>query len=333
MGTPEFAIPSLKALLDGPDDVIAVITQPDRPKGRHGVLTPPPVKLLALQHNIPVYQPLKVKDKEFLPILKGLNPDVIVVVAYGQILSKEILGIPPRWCINIHASLLPKYRGSAPINWVLINGEKVTGVTSMIVEVGLDSGPILLKKEIHIDEEDDAGTLHDKLSEAGGRLLLETMDGIKGGTLTPVPQDESEATYYPMLKKSDGLIDWARDASEIRNRIRGLIPWPGAYTYIESRGGVTPPVQESEAKTMLKIFKADVVPSLPFSLRERVGVRVGEGQPGTVVEMSESGILVTTGKDFLLIKELQMEGKRRMTAAEFIRGHKIEKGMVLGTDV
>ena len=366
MGTPDFAIPSLLALIEGSYDVIAVITQPDRPKGRHGVLTPPPVKLLALQHNIPVHQPAKVKDKEFVATLREMRPDVIVVVAYGQIVSKEILDIPSKyvgrafdvqrskedfkagpippspipggkgettlkWCINIHASLLPKYRGSAPINWALINGEKVTGVTSMIVTEGLDSGPILLKKEIPIDEDDDARTLHDKLSEVGGKLLLDTMNGIISGTLTPIPQDESEATYFPMLKKSDGLIDWARNASEIRNRIRGLIPWPGAYTYIESRGGVTPPVQESEAKNMLKIYKADVVPSFPLSLRERVGMRVSEGQPGAVVEMSESGILVTAGKDCLMINELQIEGKRRMTAAEFIRGHKIEKGMVLGS--
>lgn len=308
MGTPDFAIPSLRALIEGPYDIVAVITQPDRPKGRHVVLTPPPVKLLALQHNIPVYQPVKVKDKEFLPILKVLNPEVIVVVAYGQILSKDILDIPPRWCINIHASLLPKYRGSAPINWALINGEKVTGVTSMIVTEGLDSGPILLKKEIPIDEDDDARTLHDKLSEAGGRLLLETMNGIKSGTLTPIPQDESEATYFPMLKKSDGLIDWTKDASEIRNRIRGLIPWPGAYTYLHGE--------------MLKIFSADLVSGQWPAV-----------SPGTVIHVNDKGITITTGKALLLINELQMEGKRRMTAAEFIRGHKIEKGMVLGSNV
>lgn len=308
MGTPDFAIPSLRALIEGPYDIVAVITQPDRPKGRHGVLTPPPVKLLALQHNIPVYQPVKIKDRDFFPVVERLNPDIIVVVAYGQIISKEILDLPPKRCINIHASLLPKYRGSAPINWALINGEKVTGVTSMIVTEGLDSGPILLKKEIPIDEDDDARTLHDKLSEAGGRLLLETMDGIKNGTLTPVPQDESEATYFPMLKKSDGLIDWTKGASEIRNRIRGLIPWPGAYTYLHGE--------------MLKIFRADVVSGQWSAV-----------SPGTVIHVNDKGITITTGKALLLINELQMEGKRRMTAAEFIRGHKIEKGMVLGSDV
>ncbi len=319
MGTPDFAIPSLGALIEGPYDVVAVITQPDRPKGRHGVLTPPPVKLLALQHNIPVLQPLKIKDRDFFPVLERLNPDIIVVVAYGQIISKEILDLPPKRCINIHASLLPKYRGSAPINWALINGEKITGVTSMIVTEGLDSGPILLKKEIAIDEDDDARTLHDKLSEAGGRLLLETMNVIKSGTLTPVPQDESEATYFPMLKKSDGLIDWAKGASEIRNRIRGLLSWPGAYTYLGqgARG-------EGQG-VMLKIYKADVIISAqPLALSH---------QPGTVLDVNDYGITVSTGKDCLLIKDLQMEGKRRMTAAEFIRGHKIEKGMVLGSDV
>jgi len=308
MGTPDFAIPSLRALIEGPYDVIAVITQPDRPKGRQGVLTPPPVKLLALQHNIPVFQPLKIKNRDFFPVVERLNPDIIVVVAYGQIISKEILDLPPKRCINIHASLLPKYRGSAPINWALINGEKVTGVTSMIVTEGLDSGPILLKKEIPIADHDDARSLHDKLSEAGGRLLLETMSGIKSGTLTPVPQDESEATYFPMLKKSDGLIDWTKDASEIRNRIKGLMPWPGAYTYLHGE--------------MLKIFRADVV-SGQWSVVS----------PGTVIHVNDKGITITTGKALLLINELQIEGKRRMTAAEFIRGHKIEKGMVLGSDV
>ena len=203
------------------------------------------MKLLAQQNDIPVYQPVKVKDRGFLPQLKALNPDVIVVVAYGQILSREILDIPPRWCINVHASLLPKYRGSAPINWALINGEKVTGVTSMIVSEALDSGPILLKKEVAIGEDDDVKTLHDKLSTAGGELLSETMNGIRKGDLTPVPQNEPEATYFPMLEKSDGLIDWHKKAEDIKNCIRGLNPWPGTYTYLSG--------------TMLKIFKADVI--------------------------------------------------------------------------
>ncbi len=309
MGTPEFAIPSLRALIEGPDDVVAVITQPDRAKGRSGDLRPPPVKLLAQQNNIQVYQPEKVKDKGFLPQLKALNPDVIVVVAYGQILSREILDIAPRWCINIHASLLPKYRGSAPINWALINGEKVTGVTSMIVSAALDSGPILLKKEVPIGADDDVKILHDKLSTAGGELLSETMNGIRKGDLTPVPQNESEATYFPMLEKSDGLIDWHKKAEEIRNRIRGLNPWPGTYTYMQ---------EGAEEKIMLKVFKAEVTGGQPCF-------------PGTVVEASVKGIVIATGEGYLSIKELQLEGKRRMGVAEFIRGHKIEKGMVLGS--
>lgn len=318
MGTPDFAIPSLLALIEGPDEVVAVITQPDRPKGRHGVLTPPPVKRLALQHNIPVYQPEKVKDKGFLSILGELNPDIIVVVAYGQILSNDILDLPPKGCINIHASLLPKYRGSSPINWALINGETVSGVTSMIITKGLDSGPIILKKAVTIDEDDDAKTLHDKLSVAGGELLLETMKGIKEGSLAPVPQDESEATYFPMLKKEDGLIDWTKGAGEIRNRVRGLIPWPGTYTYLRqgARG--------KEQGVTLKIYNADVVKNA------KCGMRSAELVPGIVVDTSDNGILVATGKGCLLIKELQIEGKRRMAAGEFIRGHKIEKGMVLG---
>jgi len=309
MGTPEFAIPSLRALIEGPDDVVAVITQPDRAKGRSGDLRPPPVKLLAQQNNIQVYQPEKVKDKGFLPQLKALNPDVIVVVAYGQILSREILDIAPRWCINIHASLLPKYRGSAPINWALINGEKVTGVTSMIVSAALDSGPILLKKEVPIGADDDVKILHGKLSTAGGELLSETMNGIRKGDLTPVPQNESEATYFPMLEKSDGLIDWHKKAEEIRNRIRGLNPWPGTYTYLQ---------EGAEEKIMLKVFKAEVVGGPPYF-------------PGTVVEASDKGIVIATGEGYLSLKELQLEGKRRMGVAEFIRGYKIEKGMVLGS--
>ena len=309
MGTPDFAIPSLMALMEGPDDVVAVITQPDRPKGRRGDLSPPPVKLLAQQNNIQVYQPEKVKDKGFLPQLKALNPDVIVVVAYGQILSREILDIAPRWCINIHASLLPKYRGSAPINWALINGEKVTGVTSMIVSAALDSGPILLKKEVPIGADDDVKILHGKLSTAGGELLSETMNGIRKGDLTPVPQNESEATYFPMLEKSDGLIDWHKKAEEIRNRIRGLNPWPGTYTYMQ---------EGAEEKIMLKVFKAEVVGGPPYF-------------PGTVVEASDKGIVIATGEGYLSLKELQLEGKRRMGVAEFIRGYKIEKGMVLGS--
>jgi methionyl-tRNA formyltransferase len=318
MGTPDFALPSLLALINGPDEVVAAVTQPDRPKGRHGIPTPPPVKVLALHHNIPVYQPERVKDKGFLSVLKGLRPDVIVVVAYGQILSRDILEIPPKGCINIHASLLPKYRGSSPINWALINGEKATGVTSMIVAEGVDAGPVLLKREVPITDDDDAISLHDKLSVAGGDLLSETMEGIRKGSLIPVPQDESEATCFPMLKKSDGLIDWKARASEIRNSVRGLVPWPGAYTYLR---------QGAEGKgqrVMLKIYKADVVKDA------ECGVRSAESLPGTVVDESEKGIIVATGEDCLLIRELQMEGKRRMTAAEFIRGHRIEKGMVLG---
>lgn len=314
MGTPDFAVPSLDALINSPCEVVAVITQPDRPKGRHGVLTPPPVKVLAIKENIPVYQPEKIKDRTFLPLLKGLNPDVIVVVAYGQILSKDILDIPPKWCINIHASLLPKYRGSSPINWAIINGEKLSGVTSMIVTEGLDSGPILLKEEIAIDDNDDAQTLHDKLSVAGGKLLIETMNGIEKGVLVPVAQKETEATYFPMLEKADGLIGWHKKAEEIRNRIRGLNPWPGTYTYLQSHG--------SEEKVMLKIFKANIVSR---------GEVTSPLPAGIITEISDNGIVVATANDYLLIKELQMEGKRRMTAAEFIRGHKLEKGMILGS--
>ena len=302
MGTPEFAVPSLRALVDSGDEVVAVVTQPDKPKGRGLEVAPPPTKVLAERHGIPVLQPAKIKTEEFFNELKKFNPDLICVAAYGKILPKNILDLPHYGCINVHASLLPKYRGAAPINWAIIRGEKVTGITTMKMDEGMDTGDILLKKEVPIEDEDTGETLSEKLSEIGARLLIETIRLLKEGQLNPIPQDHSQANYAPMLKKEDGKIDWQKSAEEIRNLIRGALPWPSAYTNLEGK--------------LLKIYK--------------VRLAGGEGKPGEVIK-SESGILrVATGKGALDILKLQIEGGKKLETQVFLRGRRIEEGMVLG---
>lgn len=230
MGTPDFSVPALEALLEAGHEIAAVVTQPDKPKGRGGRVQMPPVKLKALEKNIPVYQPVKVKTPEFTQLLRELAPEVIVVIAFGQILSKEILDIPPFGCVNIHASLLPKYRGAAPIQWAVIDGEKESGVTTMQMDVGLDTGDMLEKAVVPIAEDETGGSLHDKLSRAGAALILTTLEGLKAGTITPVPQTEEGTCYARMLDKALGDIDWTMPASAIERLIRGLNPWPSAYT-------------------------------------------------------------------------------------------------------
>ena len=302
MGTPEFAVPSLRALVDSGDEVVAVVTQPDKPKGRGLEVAPPPTKVLAERHGIPVLQPAKIKTEEFFNELKKFNPDLICVAAYGKILPKNILDLPHYGCINVHASLLPKYRGAAPINWAIIRGEKVTGITTMKMDEGMDTGDMLLKEEVPIDDEDTGDTLSEKLSEIGARLLIETIRLLKEGQLNPIPQDHSQANYAPMLKKEDGKIDWQKSAEEIRNLIRGALPWPSAYTNLEGK--------------LLKIYK--------------VRLAGGEGKPGEVIK-SESGILrVATGKGALDILKLQIEGGKKLETQVFLRGRRIEEGMVLG---
>ncbi|KRT66475.1 MAG: fmt, methionyl-tRNA formyltransferase, methionyl-tRNA formyltransferase [Candidatus Dadabacteria bacterium CSP1-2] len=302
MGTPEFAVPSLRALVDSGDEVVAVVTQPDKPKGRGLEVAPPPTKVLAERHGIPVLQPAKIKTEEFFNELKKFNPDLICVAAYGKILPKNILDLPHYGCINVHASLLPKYRGAAPINWAIIRGEKVTGITTMKMDEGMDTGDMLLKKEVPIEDEDTGETLSEKLSEIGARLLIETIRLLKEGQLNPIPQDHSQANYAPMLKKEDGKIDWQKSAEEIRNLIRGALPWPSAYTNLEGK--------------LLKIYK--------------VRLAGGEGKPGEVIK-SESGILrVATGKGALDILKLQIEGGKKLETQVFLRGRRIEEGMVLG---
>jgi methionyl-tRNA formyltransferase len=303
MGTPEFAVPSLKALIESEDEVVAIVCQSDKPKGRGLEIASPPTKVLAEKHGIPVLQPQKIKTEEFYNTLKNFSPELVCVAAYGKILPKNILDLPAHGCVNVHASILPKYRGAAPINWAIIRGEKVTGITTMKMDEGMDTGDMLLKKEIPIEDEDTGETLSEKLSHIGAELLIETLNLLKEGKLNPIPQDHSQATYAPMLKKEDGKIDWSKSAEEIRNLIRGALPWPGAYTMLDGK--------------LLKIYKANI--------------SNGVGNPGEVIQ-SDSGILrIATGSGALDILELQMEGGKRLKADEFLRGRRVKEGSVLGS--
>lgn len=304
MGTPEFAVPSLIALIESEDQVAALVAQPDKPKGRGLKASAPPTKIIAEEHGILVLQPSKVRTGEFLNELGNINPDLICVAAYGKILPKTILDLPPFGCINVHASLLPKYRGAAPINWAIARGEEVTGITVMQMDEGMDTGDMLLRREVPIDLGDTGETLSGKLSVIGARLLIEAIAGMKKGTLRPVKQDDSLATYAPMLKKEDGRIDWTRPAVEIRNLIRGMLPWPGAYTYLHGK--------------LLKIYRA------------AVSEGVGEGKPGETVIAGQGVLRIVTGESALDILELQLEGGRRLDSRAFLAGRKIEPGTVLG---
>ena len=298
MGTPAFACPTLQTLLDRKEQVIGVFTQPDRPKGRGQKLQPPPVKGLALQHGIQVFQPPKVRAPEVIEHIRELQPDLIVVIAFGQILPKALLDIPPQGCVNVHASLLPRYRGAAPLNWCIVNGETETGVTTMLMDVGLDTGPMLLKRATPIDPDEDILSLHDRMSQLGADLLGETLDGLKAGSITPQPQDDSDTCYAPLLKKEHGLIDWHKPAQEIHNLVRGLASWPGTVTLLDGQP--------------LKLF--------------RTAIGNGSGIPGTVITAGKGGIEVACGSGSLLIKELQAAGSKRMDAASFLAGHPLEIG-------
>ena len=303
MGTPDFSVPTLEALVKGGHEVVAVVTQPDKPKGRGKAILMTPVKEKALELSIPVYQPVKVREPEFLDILRQLAPEVIVVVAFGQLLPKEILTLPRYGCVNVHASLLPQYRGAAPIQWAVIDGEAVSGVTTMLMDEGLDTGDMLEVKEIPLDEKETGGSLFDKLSLLGGELILSTLDKLEKGTAVRTPQGEAQTCYAKRLKKSMCEIDWTMDAVKIERLIRGLNPWPSAYT---SMNGKT-----------VKIWAADV----------KKGDR--KGHPGTVCVTKDS-LLVECGQDLLSVKELQLEGKKRMDIASFLRGFTVEDGMILG---
>jgi len=301
-GTPAFAIPALKNLLQGPDEVGAVVTQPDREKGRGRKVIPSPVKELALQHGLTLFQPEKVREEAFQEKIKSLHPDLFVVVAYGQILPKSLLKIPKHGAVNIHASLLPKYRGAAPIPWAILKGERLTGVTTMMMDEGMDTGDILLQTEIPIGDEETSETLQDRLALLGAQLLLEIVRGMKAGNIHPIPQDHSKATYAPPLKKEDGQIDWGKEAKEIDRQVRALNPWPGAFTEWNGQ--------------LLKIYKGEV--------REETSER----KAGIVSWVGSNFIEVGTGKDSFLIKEVQLEGKRRMSVRDFLAGHPVPVGTV-----
>lgn len=305
MGTPEFSVPSLAALLTSEHSVVGVVTQPDRPKGRGQELAESPIKQLATQHRIPILQPLKMKDPGFLDSLSAWKPDLIVVAAFGRILPKIILDLPLRHCINVHASLLPKYRGAGPIQWALIRGERETGITTMLMDEGMDTGPILLQEKVSIAPDDTAGTLSSKLADIGGRLLIDTLARIQNGTVTPQPQDQSQATMAPLLKKEDGLLDWTLPALDLANRVRGLSPWPGAYTYLGEDRWV--------------VWKASILDR-----------SAATAPAGTIVDATKEGLAVSTGDGVLRIMEFQPANSRRMSVAQYLAGHTLTPGLRLG---
>ena len=316
MGTPDFSVPALKALVEAGHQVIAVVTQPDKPKGRGKEVQMTPVKIQAMEYGIPVYQPAKVREASFVEVLKGLEADVYVVIAFGQILPKAVLELPKYGCINIHASLLPKYRGAAPIQWCVIDGERETGITTMMMDVGLDTGDMLEKAVIPIEEKETGGSLHDKLSMAGGDLILSTLKKLEEGTLVRTPQTDEGTCYAQMLTQSLGDIDWNQGAVSIERLIRGLNPWPSAYTMWNGK--------------TIKIWAADVIAgreAADFLSEPGVPAETGTA-PGTVVCSDKRGLVVCTGGGLLSIRELQMEGKKRMDTPAFLRGYPIPAGDV-----
>lgn len=316
MGTPDFSVPALKALVEAGHQVIAVVTQPDKPKGRGKEVQMTPVKIQAMEYGIPVYQPAKVREASFVEVLQGMEADVYVVIAFGQLLPKAVLELPKYGCINIHASLLPKYRGAAPIQWCVIDGERETGITTMMMDVGLDTGDMLEKTVIPIEEKETGGSLHDKLSLAGGALILSTLKKLEEGTLVRTPQTDEGTCYAKMLTKSLGDIDWNQSAVSIERLIRGLNPWPSAYTLWNGK--------------TIKIWSADVTTGREAAaFLSESGVPSETGiTPGTVVCSDKHSLVVCTGEGLLSVRELQMEGKKRMDTPAFLRGYPIPEGDV-----
>ncbi len=300
MGTPDFAKPTLELLSQSRHEIAGVFSQPDKPRGRGKVFSPLPVKSFALSQNIPVYQPPSLKDKDVFKTIESLNPDIIIVVAYGQLLPLKIINYPRFGCVNLHASLLPKYRGAAPINWALIRGEKKTGVTTMLMEKSLDTGDILLQEKISISPDDNVMTLHDKLAILGAKKILETIGELEKGMVTPVKQDHAKAIYAPKLRKEDGLINWESSANDIFNLIRGIYKWPGAYTFFKDN--------------RLKVLKT------------KMPINMHDGKPASVLDVRQNGIEVATQEGSLLITKVQPEGKPEMDAYQFSLGHKIKAG-------
>lgn len=307
MGTPDFSVPTLEALVASGHEVVAVVTQPDKPKGRGKEIHMSPVKECALQHNIPVYQPVRARDEAFVEEMRALNPDAMVVIAFGQILPKSLLDLPKYGCVNIHASLLPKYRGAAPIQWAVIDGEKESGVTIMQMDEGLDTGDMLAKAIVPLDEKETGGSLFDKLSEAGGRLCVETLAKLEKGEITPEKQGESPTAYASMLDKKMGNIDWNKSAVVIERLVRGLNPWPSAYTHLDGK--------------TLKIWACDVLPQ-----------SASKGESGEILEVTKDAIHVQTGDGILVLREIQLAGKARMDAGAFLRGYKVVPGTVLSAE-
>lgn len=311
MGTPDFAVPSLKGLIEDRDiEILAVVTQPDRSKGRGRKVVFSPVKELAVRHEIPVLQPHRIRgDSEFTETVRALEPDAIVVVAFGQIIPREILEIPRLGCINVHGSLLPKYRGAAPIQWAVLSGDKVSGVTTMLMDEGLDTGDMLLKKERLLEEKETSLSLSEKLAADGARLLIETLKALDRGEIQPQKQDDSQTgAYAKMLSKEMGELDFNRSAVEIDRLIRGLYPWPGTYTYLDDK--------------VLRIWDADIMPEAS-----------SEYGAGSVAEIAKDSFSIQTGEGLLLVREVQLEGKKRMDAGSFLRGCRITKGQRLGKEV
>ncbi len=308
MGTPEFAVPSLQELLEGSDLVVGVVTQPDQPSGRGMALHAPPVKVLAEAHHLPVFQPAKLRVPGVLEQLQSWQPDLIVVAAYGRILPTTILTLPPLGCINVHASLLPKYRGAGPIQWAIANGETETGITIMQVSAPMDAGDILLQKAIPIAATDTGGSLHDKLARLGAAALQEAIALLKAGRLTPRQQNEAEVTHAPLIQKDDGRVDWHLAAAVIERRVRAFNPWPSAYTALNGK--------------LLKIFAAQV----------EHAPRPSQAAPGTIIEVTPVSMSVVTGNGILTLREVQLAGKKRLSVEEFLRGHHLQPGMRLGEE-
>lgn len=300
MGTPQIAAVTLEQLIQGPDPVVGVVTQPDRPAGRGQRSIPSPVRRVAESYGISVVAPEKIRDSEFLKTLTGWNPEIIVVVAYGRILPKTIVDLAPYGCLNVHYSLLPKYRGAAPVAWTIINGETTAGVTTMKLVEKMDAGPIYLQEATAVASDETTGSLQAKLTPIGARLLLDTLRRLKAGSLSPQEQDESGVTFAPLLQKEDGLIDWAHPATMIERRVRGFDPWPGAYTHSSGK--------------LLKIHRARVVTTDTT------------GTPGEVLRADAEGLWVATGSGVLGLEEVQLENRKRLSGAEFLRGARVNPG-------
>lgn len=309
MGTPDFSVPVLQRVIQDGYEVIAVVTQPDRPVGRKRVLTPPPVKVEALKHNIPVYQPEKIRNHDDLVEILALQPDLIITAAFGQILPKELLEAPRLGCINVHASLLPELRGGAPIHYSILEGKKETGITIMYMAEKLDAGDILTQVAVEIAEDDNVGTLHDKLSDAGCELLSETLPKLIAGELTPIPQDDSKATFASNIKREQEKIDWSAEGEVIYNKVRGLNPWPVAYTTLQGK--------------VLKVWAS-----------QKVENQV-QGVPGEIIAIEEDGFIVKTGNNISIkVTELQPSGKKKMSTFDFLRGagSQLKSGEKLGVE-